>query len=75
VKRVLYLGDYIVFDKYTLEKTEETIKNGQSRETGNIGTQVTERRHANQEHNTENRKKQHGSCNFSASIIDLMVPN
>jgi hypothetical protein len=36
-QRVLYLGDYIVFDKYTLEKTEETIKNGQSRETGNIG--------------------------------------
>jgi hypothetical protein len=24
-------------DKYTLENTEETINNGQSRETGNIG--------------------------------------
>ena len=36
--------------KYTLEKNEVAIKNGQSRETGNIG--YTRRRQTKQNHNT-----------------------
>ena len=43
--------------EYNLEKTKGAIKNGQSRETGDIG-----RRQTIQKHNTENQKdKRHGS--------------
>ena len=37
-------------DKYTLQNTEWAIKNGQSRETGNIG--YTRRRQTKQKYNT-----------------------
>ena len=36
-----------MYSKHTCEKTEEEIKNGQPRDTGNIG------------HNTQNAKKTH----------------
>ena len=39
-------------NKSTLENTEETIKNGQSRETGNIPVGYTRRRQAKHRHNT-----------------------
>ena len=43
--------------KYTLEKTEGSIKNGQSREQETLGTQGTGRRQTTQEPQCRNRQK------------------
>ena len=47
-------------DKEMLEKTEGAIKNGQSRDTGNIATQDTGWRQTKQKHNTEKKDERLG---------------
>ena len=50
VHSCLSLRVYIAFHEIKIENTEEAIKNGQSREIGNIG--YTKRRKTKQKHNT-----------------------
>jgi hypothetical protein len=42
---------------WTLEKTEGAFKNGQSRETGNIGHQTQNENKSKQKHTTQKNKK------------------
>ena len=67
----LYKNEYILVDSvvpwnlqivhictvWTLEKTEGAFKNGQSRETGNIGHQTQNENKSKQKHTTQKNKK------------------
>ena len=62
--RIVYLSSLILPYQQTLEKTEGTIKNGQSRDTGNIEHKTQNEDKQNKKHITENWKdEQHRSPN------------
>jgi hypothetical protein len=52
--RIVYLSSLILPYQQTLEKTEGTIKNGQSRDKGNIEHKTQNEDKQNKKHITEN---------------------